>query len=1015
MPAISYAVKTEREVPYCTICLVVTCLICHTMVLTGNLTTANSIYNIGVSTEGWSNVGAGLGDAMVVDLDMKMSNITKTLSDAIAEITEVQHAIDTSFTVLGQLTGDSLDRYMNTSSQGRATSLLQLGHPHRPGHCQHEVALPETGHYMTGTLEAKTIRFKSHFEDNLNGFKSRGFQQVPALSTNVTQSFWEVVMHGAGKKVSREEFIDRLSKALDTSLGPALDIIQELLQPFWVLVKPSLMTVSHWLVTFASKFQEVIDQFSQTLDKVQKVFDQIMASVSGAANLQEKMVSDTYSMFALTHPNGSSATGGGVIVLNDLKTVARQYGFTTLQGVKATQLFRRYDADNDGILRVDEYSMLVKDPDVPAVMPVVLRTFASQLSVVAGQVGSGKLRQELAQAVALYLKVASTRDLSDIRRNTIILTNQSLDIGFSAMVLKELAELKLNPNIITTIDAGQLVVSDMMEIQPVYFKKIYANLSDPGWFESEGYDVQKQSAMVEQVTKWVTVATASKQTGTLLLQTTSDSNVPAMARVVVDRAVRMHMQKRREHRAALLQGFYTTPGAQALRRSLLGGVAASANALDPTQVQAKNKGKLASPQILSYAHDLSASSTATSKAFLQQCFDYEKASSAQQELFANKIQAVIKKVQSFLTTMQQFGSPEAINRTETMIMNFADQSIDEVKINMMKFVEASLGPKYGWIVQQDLANTSENKNSTASLLEKSQDPVPADAPAAPALNGVTSAIITQTATMLNTMSQAFPGVIDNLKFARNEVSGVSKTLRQIFSVFKVQGPPVLTSAGTMYKNLWIMYYVLFFIITGSLLFYAFWSCGWFGGPQPVENDGYQAPTTCWGRMKSLGNACLYCLVACHDNTLAFWSCIILSELIVLASFMVSIVLGVVGGLRMFMGAGCSQIYILGDNSICSGMLGNVKNFLESFLGEFPNFDQFCEDRNLLTCDIIKDRVISTLIMTGVCAQIAAALNFQQIVEAAILHERSVWRRAFDEEAMSKGVTPAAENPEESLD
>jgi len=1002
------------------------------LVLTGNMTTANSVYGLGASTEGWSNVGIGMGAAMSVDLDNKMSNITKTLSDTITQITEVQHAFDTALTVMGELTGSALDKYMNTSSQAQKTSLLQLGHPHRPGHCKEEVALAETGYYLAGTLEAKTQRFRSLIQVDFHSMKQAKFEQDPKLSSNVTQSFWDVVMHGNGKKPTREQFMASLEQALDTALGEALELIQEVLQKFWVLIKPALETVSTWLVTFAAKFQEVIDQFSQTLDKVQKVFDQIMASVSGTTDLQGKMVNDTYSMFALTHLTGG-ATGPGVIVLKDLKTVARQYGFTTLQGIKATELFRKYDANNDGLLSVDEYGQLVTDPDVPAVMPVVLRTFASQLAVVAGQVGSGKLRPELAQAVALYLKVASTRDLDDIRKQTLQLTNGTMDIGFSAMVLKELADLKMNPNVITTIDAGQLIVSDMMEVDAAYFKKIYTKLADPEWWESEGYDLPKQAPNVEQVTKWITIATASKQNGTSLLQTESASSVPAMARVVVERAARLHMQKRRSERAERLQKFYTTPAAQFLRRTILGGIAASANSGDPAVVGAANKGKLASLAILNYTLALSVSSAATSAAFLKQCFAYEAASSAQQELFANKVQAVVKKVQSFLTTMSQFGTPAAINRTEDMVNNFADLTITELKTTLMTFVDKSLGPQFGWAAQP-VAGANASTTAPAgkvSLLSLSQTPAPnatdpvkaavasavsaATAVAGPSLTQATTASMTAVAALLNDMSQAFPGVIDNLKFARNEVSGVSKTLKQIFGVFNVQGPPLLVGFGTMYKNLWFMYFTFFFIITASLLFYAFWACGWFGGPQKQEDDNYEAPRTCVQRLKTLGNACLYCLVACHDNTLAFWSCILLSEVIVLASFMVSIVLGVVAGLRLFMASGCSQIYILGDVSICTGMLGNMKSFLSSFLGDFDNMDGYCNEQKLMTCQILGDRVISTLVMTGCCAQLAAALNFQQIVEAAILHERSIWRRAFDEEALAKGVTPAPESPEESLD
>jgi len=43
------------------------------------------------------------------------------------------------------------------------------------------------------------------------------------------------------------------------------------------------MQIGKWLTTFGEAMQTKLEEFSTMLDRVQKLFDQIMAKISGAA------------------------------------------------------------------------------------------------------------------------------------------------------------------------------------------------------------------------------------------------------------------------------------------------------------------------------------------------------------------------------------------------------------------------------------------------------------------------------------------------------------------------------------------------------------------------------------------------------------------------------------------------------------------------------------------------------------------------------------------------------------
>eukprot|EP00971_Amphidinium_carterae_P269058 5337603-Amphidinium_carterae.1 len=111
----------HREVPYCTICLVTCTVLCHTLVLAGNLKTASTVTTLGRSTVGWSLVGSGLARALADDLDAKMDLLAENMTYALNQTVELQEYLD----VVVSLTSSGLNLAATPSAALTDVSFLQ--------------------------------------------------------------------------------------------------------------------------------------------------------------------------------------------------------------------------------------------------------------------------------------------------------------------------------------------------------------------------------------------------------------------------------------------------------------------------------------------------------------------------------------------------------------------------------------------------------------------------------------------------------------------------------------------------------------------------------------------------------------------------------------------------------------------------------------------------------------------------------------------------------------------------
>jgi len=319
------------------------------------------------------------------------------------------------------------------------------------------------------------------------------------------------------------------------------------------------------------------------------------------------------------------------------------------------------------------------------------------------------------------------------------------------------------------------------------------------------------------------------------------------------------------------------------------------------------------------------------------------------------------RISSFLDTMMEHATPRGIQELEERVVGFLDSAADEI----MNAIERNAGTQ--------LRSQPDASAAVSSL----------------------AGSFSQISFLLTSLNEMLPTVVEDLRFARRDVSAVSQNLNSIFSTFQDNGPPIFYTISNLYSTAWTAYYWLFACLTTMILFYGFWASGWFGDISGKVPEGYVAPTGIRARCCSCFSACGGCLRACNSYAMCFWSVIIVMEVIVLLLFIVSLVLCLLAGIQAFLAAGCGQIYILGDDSICHGAMDMLGTFLSTFRVGDSDMRDACASQELMTCQVIGSRMQTSATYTVLGSLLAAVFSFQMIIETGVLYEKARWRSNFD--------------------
>jgi len=962
-----------RQFPWTTVILVTTCMVCHLLVLSGNIATAFTFEQIGDSSRGWSNLGLDMAATFATEIDYAMANMTDMLTDGIEQIVALEEMLDFVIGVMGQQTERSLLQ---------VASLLQ-----DPGNSSDTTAAQ-----ATATIDSFPV-------------------PLPDGLKNVAK-----VVAGAAAAVASSGATDPMSMVrafLEMLMDTLMQQVNDALDTFLDIMEPALLKVGEWFTKFGDKVQAGIEMFSTTIDMVEKMIDQIMAQSGGGGENAEYMEYNTYNLFAVSDPT----TG---ISVQDLKDVSSIYSITSLQGSKAEDLHAKYDSNQDAVIDKEEFALFVEDTSIPGVMAVVLRSYAKRLSQVAGQVGGAKLRDEVANSVVKYLQLVAAKNITKVGWISERLTNRSLPMAFTADVMRNLALAQDDPEVLTTSDVGAKVVGMMASMDHTATIEAADLMSDAEFWVAEGFDPADQPVCVERVTKWTAMSlieTGSweglrKLHATVGVEGLPPSNLSllevgtqgtasvvestaAASRQLVERKQRIY---RRERRAQLVARHEALTGGRISRylfNNLLGG--RTVLHTDPMTTQAVNSGVPAVPATLEFARFLSWNATDCSHEFQSATFNYSGMSSTPADAFATQIEGMVKKTQGFMSMLDDYAGPEGMER----LRNKTHSYIEDAKAELLDVIISQLDKGVSSL-QFQASSGGELTHSRAEVAMLLAFDAAEFQPAAIG-GGTWQAMIN----MLQQVQAILPPCIENLKVARKEVSAVSKTLDSVFTTFKEQGLPIFKKIARYYALIWVVYFLLLSIFTMGILYYGFWASGYFGGPIPYDEKArgehpaegeealeYEPPATCGDRMKTLCTGCWSWCCTCCSGECCFWSMLLMGQLFVLIIFLVALLLTIISGLKMFLASGCAAIYVLGDEKVCTETLKMIQNWVTTFNGGAPDLqiEQVCVSHSLMTCHVIANRLKTSAIITIIGAIVASVLSFQLLIESAILHERARMRR-----------------------
>jgi hypothetical protein len=1043
----------DKQVPWCSICLVTAILCCHTLVLCGNLETASAFSDIGVSTGGWSGVGLELARSLEHELESVLKEIAHQLTVAIGRIMAVQDVIDL-----------------------------------------------------------------------VTGYQARSIDTI--ISSSATKSLLLLESHGIMDNAHLDGVAGLVTKSMSSSVEKLAGSIRDQIKALLDKLKPALIQVGKFIIKFGDKVQAIIESFSVTLDRVQKVFDQVMASMSSGGSNEALMLHQTFHMF--------DAMNTGVVTTEGLQDVGHIYDVPALQGKKSHALVVKYDADKSGDLDHDEFLNLVHGGDIPNLLSVVLRSFAKSLAKVAGQVGGAKFRAEIASETCDYLELMTAKNHTKVDWISDHLGNGSLPLPFVSGVLITLALKVDDPNTHKTVPTGAYVVNQIMKLHPKGFAKAFDNACNEAFFVSQGYSPDMFASVVKRLTHWSTMKNPYE--GMALTQVPEalqlldaqgsgdaavgangglDVNAPTMmvernlvetmedmAYKVADDSMRKYLNSIEAEHRKLNDYTYGSETARFLLMHMMGGRSASQgkkHATDPAVAATKSQIP-ALPATLQFAKWLSWNATHTAKLFNEWSFKYQKTSSNAIDSFATQVQSMVKKIQGFIKMMMKYSTPEGIDQLENTLIDFAEAQmkamlivtkqritnvvndsphrvaakdgaslatkIDRVLANEESHhLPASLRDELVKALQSDAKDISETElhkeitmlmqtlvETSHSSVSKSLDetvgnPAFVHIEVGAGLKDLHQAgfgaaepefiaelekdvhtslqnaqllqteikvaeeqpvndlgqLVEDAVALLHALTHALPQASKALIFAKKEVSMLSKTLENIFKTFEKKGPELFDEIDYYYAKIWTMYWWMMITLPLSLLFYAFWSGGFFGGPGAKVDPPRQRRPNALAKICGCIEDCCRVCCKCHEYQgyggaeCCFWSVCLFLQFVVLILFVMAIIITIIAAIQFFLASGCAQIYLLGDPSICGTVLRNLRLFLDTIFPGLVDFPTHCMDKNLLTCELIGHKMKVSAEYTVLGSFLAAFFTFQLIIESGQLHSRALTRFRFESE------------------
>jgi hypothetical protein len=928
----------KRQIPWCTIILVVLCLTFQTVTLVGNCKMASALKGLGTSVGGWSQVGLGLSGSMGNELADVVEDVQTGLTDALVMIEKAQGDLDELLELIGVKV---------TAATNKSVSMLMT---------QDELDADAAGSIIGTIMDA--IEDVPKLND-LNGLLTKWLDQMTptldVIGTWITKFGTKIQSYISQLGTT----IDRAQKTFDKILAM---IMSSKYEDVMIYDTFNLYDMEHLGYITLFDVHEVGNSYA--IDAYQgSAGTKLFNKYCGNNSIIEKGAEFTAFVNDPTVPYGMA------ILLRAYSKDMAQIGGEVQKAVKRTDMASAVEqyltltcARN--LTKVQWVTQMLTNGTLPIPFTACVLV---ELALNKNNPNALTVVDTGAMAVGAMItnNMTAVMDAIDQLKEPSFFTTEGFDVSDQPEVLEIMTQwIVIGPplweKMLSTVVLME--VSEPKSKASVPLLKIFEEMPKTARKLStanvKSYKKQRARARIEKRQKKLTSKTAQ-----------------GLARHLTGGAAFTDMVEVESAAEQVVNG-----GVPCAPVTLLWAKWLAANATST------------SAQLYTQSMDYAKGSSSTTDSFNTQIQGVtKKVSSFVTVIESYATPAGIKKLELMVENFEKTAMNDVLSAVENVILGAVKDLLKEMGLP----AEPSLLQTGDKLTMKTKAGTRERAAQILAHLEHRRAQRRSEGHSEVHVSSVWSDVNT----VLSELYDLLPSGVSALSTAKTDVQQVYKTLESMFEMLSYKGPNILSEAGTIYTLIWSLYFIVLLPFSIGILFYGFWASGWCGGPSALGKEEYTSGTFA-DQLASCYQCCCNCCSQCMDTSLCFWSFIIFMQVVALLLFIMSILFTIIGGVGILLATGCSEIYVLDDNEICQTSLGFMSEFLSSFSVGSPSglnpLTSACGNHQLLLCEMISSKLTDSAMYTICGSFLACVFTFQLIFDTATLHERARWMRKMAE-------------------
>mmetsp|Transcript_37099 Transcript_37099/g.78870 ORF Transcript_37099/g.78870 Transcript_37099/m.78870 type:complete len:969 (+) Transcript_37099:75-2981(+) len=939
--------------PFAIIIIGILWLVCHCLVFAQSLRLVDLLYDIGDSSGSWSKTGIDFGTGLET-----LSGEIEGVVSAVVRSMEILEELDATIGDVMIDFGAALECMNNSGVKINLTDLGAL----RKNTMTAPIVESLRAQIMTpwSVSDAESMLQVSMTTHDSIGLETEGrgasrkmHRRQPHLQGGCGKGFVCLSSGGACPASMGEltDFVDR-----------RVEVLYDRLLEFSENFEPALTLLRRWIHTTTPEVTTFLNEFSDILSKAQTIFEGVLKILPRPKGDWDSMVNRTFNLFDVSN--------SGLVTLHDLKQMSILYGIAALED--PDRIFEQYDTKpSDGNLSMHEFRNFLQHGSLPDMMGVVLRTYATKLSALAGPLRAAQTRSAVTSSMARYLELVTVKNSTKATWICQTLTNGSLPVNVTAGVLKELAVAATDPNrkLLTSVDVGLVVAKTMMGFNETHVHKAVELLSRTEFWVNEGFDTDIQADTFHRISTWVLRAGSGSpnEAGNATENRTTDHSLSLrQVRAAVEHERGQYAKRQRRSADKDWERIMGSKTTQALLQSSFRAHFPGSVIIKPDVLQAIQSGQLAAPETIEFANWLATNISRTSTQFLADSIVYS--TGVGQTLDLTKIGQVVDSIAAAVMTLVRYISLDGEDEMRKDIERFRINATWEMLVTMSS-IQAN--PAQGIHAMVDDAFGA--WYAAERLFMKLKDPLP------------------------------------RLKQALERTSGLAgsaeRTVKNAFNALHRVNRDFIHTSAEHWRTFSKVYFGVWAVLTFLFVAFMVWYVHKFNTDPPwrrprdvvggalrtseeisgkVSEVPYEPPRTWRGCCDVVGNAILWSVTA--EYSICWTSTMLVIEVLCLTVYVVCVLVSLIFAATMLMSSQCTHIGLLYDKVVCGTYMKVINTILVSFRVVDPLGQVMCEKENFLACKVVNEHSAAFLTYIA-CSVLQIVFAMLLLVESSVLVER----------------------------